>query len=250
MQPAGPLRTGRSSTRRWQGREDGSLEGCGRQHGTQQQHGMADTTLKWLGKGERESLATWLPHRCNTRVESGDFIYTPPSPPARLDPPQFHHRAGQQLLQQPLHDGHCRGTPCQAGQDGCRCCETGKQELNSHCPRARAQVSIAERANPLFLLLQEFLKVFERLRDEIVGDELLAGQPQFSQDWVKEVRRRVGAVQHSLALAGLVSLLCTSLSMRNLLVLGGRRAAAPACPPPLAAQLLGGAAAPASPPGP
>ncbi|KAL4449400.1 hypothetical protein ABPG77_007044 [Micractinium sp. CCAP 211/92] len=34
---------------------------------------------------------------------------------------------------------------------------------------------------------QEFLKVFERLRDEIVGDELLAGQPQFSQDWVKEM---------------------------------------------------------------
>lgn len=36
--------------------------------------------------------------------------------------------------------------------------------------------------------LQEFLKVFETLRDEIVNDELLAGQPASSMTWVKEVR--------------------------------------------------------------
>ena len=42
------------------------------------------------------------------------------------------------------------------------------------------------------LLLQEFLKVFETLRDEIVNDELLAGQPDFSKQWVKEVRWRAG----------------------------------------------------------
>lgn len=36
-------------------------------------------------------------------------------------------------------------------------------------------------------LLQEFLKVFEQLRDEIVNDELLAGQPEASKQWVKEV---------------------------------------------------------------
>ena len=42
------------------------------------------------------------------------------------------------------------------------------------------------------LLLQEFLKVFETLRDEIVNDELLAGQPDSSKQWVKEVRWRAG----------------------------------------------------------
>jgi hypothetical protein len=36
--------------------------------------------------------------------------------------------------------------------------------------------------------LQEFLKVFEQLRDEIVNDEVLAGQPESSKKWVKEVR--------------------------------------------------------------
>ncbi|EFN59689.1 hypothetical protein CHLNCDRAFT_33543 [Chlorella variabilis] len=36
-------------------------------------------------------------------------------------------------------------------------------------------------------LLQEFLKVFEQLRDEIVNDELLAGQPEASKQWVKEM---------------------------------------------------------------
>ncbi|PSC75133.1 farnesyl diphosphate synthase [Micractinium conductrix] len=34
---------------------------------------------------------------------------------------------------------------------------------------------------------QEFLKVFEQLRDEIVNDELLAGQPDFAKAWVKEM---------------------------------------------------------------
>lgn len=39
------------------------------------------------------------------------------------------------------------------------------------------------------LLPQEFLSVFERLRDEIVNDEMLAGQPESSKKWVKEVRQ-------------------------------------------------------------
>ncbi|KAI7842723.1 hypothetical protein COHA_003653 [Chlorella ohadii] len=34
---------------------------------------------------------------------------------------------------------------------------------------------------------QEFLRVFERLRDEIVNDDLLAGQPEASKKWVKEM---------------------------------------------------------------
>ena len=41
---------------------------------------------------------------------------------------------------------------------------------------------------PLIVLVQEFLKVFDTLRDEIVNDELLAGQPESSMQWVKEVR--------------------------------------------------------------
>jgi hypothetical protein len=45
------------------------------------------------------------------------------------------------------------------------------------------------------LMLQEFLKVFETLRDEIVNDELLAGQPDSSKQWVKEVRWRRGGQQ-------------------------------------------------------
>jgi hypothetical protein len=36
--------------------------------------------------------------------------------------------------------------------------------------------------------MQDFLKVFEQLRDEIVNDELLNGQPESSMKWVKEVR--------------------------------------------------------------
>lgn len=39
---------------------------------------------------------------------------------------------------------------------------------------------------------QEFLKVFEQLRDEIVNDELLAGQPDSSKAWVREVSAQVG----------------------------------------------------------
>lgn len=39
------------------------------------------------------------------------------------------------------------------------------------------------------LALQEFLRVFERLRDEIVNDDLLEGQPEASKKWVKEVRQ-------------------------------------------------------------
>ena len=31
--------------------------------------------------------------------------------------------------------------------------------------------------------------MFERLRDEIVNDDLLAGQPEASKKWVKEVRQ-------------------------------------------------------------
>lgn len=40
-----------------------------------------------------------------------------------------------------------------------------------------------------FPALQEFLRVFERLRDEIVNDDLLEGQPEASKKWVKEVRQ-------------------------------------------------------------
>ena len=36
--------------------------------------------------------------------------------------------------------------------------------------------------------VQDFLKVFEQLRDEIVNDDLLDGQPESSKQWVKEVR--------------------------------------------------------------
>lgn len=47
--------------------------------------------------------------------------------------------------------------------------------------------------------LQEFLKVFEQLRDEIVNDKLLAGQPESSKKWVKEVRseRQLGLLRAS-----------------------------------------------------
>ncbi len=31
--------------------------------------------------------------------------------------------------------------------------------------------------------------MFERLRDEIVNDDLLEGQPEASKKWVKEVRQ-------------------------------------------------------------
>lgn len=62
----------------------------------------------------------------------------------------------------------------------------------------RACAAAAAAANQLLLLMgpvpsfpapQEFLAVFERLRDEIVNDELLAGQPEASKKWIKEVRR-------------------------------------------------------------
>ena len=38
-------------------------------------------------------------------------------------------------------------------------------------------------------LLQDFLKVFEQLRDELVNDDLLGAQPDASKQWVKEVCR-------------------------------------------------------------
>jgi len=36
--------------------------------------------------------------------------------------------------------------------------------------------------------MQEFLKVFEQLRDELIDDDLLAGQPEESKTWVERVR--------------------------------------------------------------
>ncbi|PZR65873.1 MAG: hypothetical protein DI537_50875, partial [Stutzerimonas stutzeri] len=36
---------------------------------------------------------------------------------------------------------------------------------------------------------QEFLRVFDDLRDEIVADPALAGQPKFASDWLRRVRR-------------------------------------------------------------
>jgi hypothetical protein len=36
-------------------------------------------------------------------------------------------------------------------------------------------------------LLQDFLKVFDQLRDEIVNDELLGAQPDFAKKWMEEV---------------------------------------------------------------
>lgn len=38
--------------------------------------------------------------------------------------------------------------------------------------------------------LQDFLKVFERLRDELVNDELLGDQPEFGKKWMEEVSPR------------------------------------------------------------
>lgn len=36
--------------------------------------------------------------------------------------------------------------------------------------------------------MQDFLKVFESVRDELVDDSLLAGQPQASREWMTKVR--------------------------------------------------------------
>lgn len=47
------------------------------------------------------------------------------------------------------------------------------------CRTARSR---AQRALP-----QDFLALFEELREEIVNDPLLKGQPEFSKDWVCKV---------------------------------------------------------------
>ena len=36
--------------------------------------------------------------------------------------------------------------------------------------------------------IQEFLKVFEELRDELLEDEILKGQPEESREWLEKVR--------------------------------------------------------------
>ena len=39
------------------------------------------------------------------------------------------------------------------------------------------------------MLLQDFLQVFEQLREELVNDDLLGSdQPEASRDWVRKVR--------------------------------------------------------------
>jgi len=43
------------------------------------------------------------------------------------------------------------------------------------------------RSGAIFFALQEFLKVYQRVRDELVGDELLKGQPEASKQWVTEM---------------------------------------------------------------
>lgn len=40
-------------------------------------------------------------------------------------------------------------------------------------------------------LVQDFLTVFEQLRDEIVNDDLLGDQPDSSKDWVRKVSKQL-----------------------------------------------------------
>ncbi len=42
--------------------------------------------------------------------------------------------------------------------------------------------------------MQDFLKVFEQLRDEIVNDEFLGAQPDFAKKWMEEVGGRPSGV--------------------------------------------------------
>lgn len=55
------------------------------------------------------------------------------------------------------------------------------------------KITVEERESSLrfgaiFLFaMQEFLKVYQRVRDELVGDELLKGQPEASKQWVTEM---------------------------------------------------------------
>lgn len=63
--------------------------------------------------------------------------------------------------------------------------------------------------------------MFERLRDEIVNDEMLAGQPESSKKWVKEVRQEgeskhgnrcrggLGTVQGAVLMCRLTSTECS-----------------------------------------
>ena len=41
--------------------------------------------------------------------------------------------------------------------------------------------------SPLWLLAQDFKRVYETLRDELVADPLTEGQPQFAADHLKRV---------------------------------------------------------------
>lgn len=60
---------------------------------------------------------------------------------------------------------------------------------------------------------QEFLKVFERLRDEILSDDLLDGQPESSKQWVKEMldyNVPLGKLNRGMAVADVVASLADS----------------------------------------
>ena len=50
--------------------------------------------------------------------------------------------------------------------------------------------------SPLWLLAQDFMRVYETLREELVADPLTEGQPQFAADHLK----RVGDLHTSSAL--------------------------------------------------
>lgn len=55
-----------------------------------------------------------------------------------------------------------------------------------HASIENTRLSISSQSIDVFYM-QEFLAVFEQLRDEIVVDDLLAGQPESSKQWITEV---------------------------------------------------------------
>eukprot|EP00887_Chlorella_sp_A99_P003158 scaffold9.g3158.t1 len=69
-----------------------------------------------------------------------------------------------------------------SGPQGWGCGVTRRRRLNRQPP-----LRPPPRAPAPSCSLQEFLKVFERLRDELVDDELLAGQPDASKEWARKM---------------------------------------------------------------
>lgn len=65
------------------------------------------------------------------------------------------------------------------GRDSCACDDFAAWIILHSVHKAR------------LLRVQEFLKVFEQLRDEIVNDDLLGEQPDFGKEWMAEVRTRL-----------------------------------------------------------